>query len=190
MQAICWRRAIPSAPSGARTQPSDPRIPFTRGDISQPAVLRPVLAGVDGIIAALASSNTDAVCSAATAALVAASDWRSLRYVTIGGAAVDAPGDAKGLPDRFIGGIMRLVVGRMLADRQRELGLLRDSHLRWTMLRPPRLTQAAGTGQWRLTHDRPAGTDIARADLAAAAIAVLFDDSVIGKAPFVAERKN
>lgn len=172
-----------------RRQPENLQVAFTPGDISQAAGLRPVLAGIDAVICALASSNTDGICSRTMAALITAADGRDIRVVTLGGAAVDAPGDAKGTGDRIMGGLMRLVVGPMLADRQRELGLLQASHLRWTMLRPPRLTNAPATGKWQLSHDRPASTAIARADLAQAAVAALGDDTLIRTAPFVAERK-
>ena len=77
-------------------------------------------------------------------------------------------------------------VGEMLADRQAEHDMLAGSALRWTMLRPPRLTDAPGQGGYRLTHETPAGTSIARRDLAQAAVDVLSDAGTWGRAPFVA----
>lgn len=173
-----------------RSQPDNARIAFTKGDVSQPDTLRPVLDRVDAVISALASSNSAGVCSGAASAVIAAAHGRAVRFVTIGGAAVDAPGDDKGFADKLVGGIMSVFMGKMLADRQQELDLLRSSNLRWTMLRPPRLTTSERTGAWHLTHDRPAGSSISRADLAQAAIFSLTDDTLIGTAPFVAHRKT
>ncbi|MFN4274636.1 MAG: NAD(P)H-binding protein, partial [Aliihoeflea sp.] len=80
----------------------------------------------------------------------------------------------------------RRVVPDMLADRQRELAILQSSRLRWTMLRPPRLTDKPAAGQLRITFDLPASTAISRTDLARAVADALTDDTLIGRAPFVA----
>lgn len=146
--------------------------------------LRAALDGCDAVVSALASSNREPVCSAATSALL--SSGLAPRYVVIGGAGVDVPGDRKGASDRIVGAIMRLVVGPMLADRTREREMLDASRLPYIFLRPPRLTDRPGTGRWRVTFDRPAGMDIAREDLAGAAVEALERDDLVRRSPFVA----
>jgi hypothetical protein len=74
----------------------------------------------------------------------------------------------------------------MLADRQREWQMLEASPLPFVFLRPPRLTNAAPAGGWTFTLDRPARADIARADLAAAAVEALDRPDLTRRAPFVA----
>jgi putative NADH-flavin reductase len=138
----------------------------------------------DAVLSCLASTNTDDACSRAAAAALRAD--AGVRYLTVAGAGVDRPTDAKGLSDRIIGRIMRVVAGRMLADRQREVDMLAASSARWTALRPPRLTTGRATGRWVATFDRPAATWIDRQDLAAAMIAALDDPAMINRAPFVA----
>jgi putative NADH-flavin reductase len=151
-------------------------------DLTDTKALRELARGRDAVVTALASGKGNPAASRLAEALLPIDD---LRFVSVGGAAVDAPGDAKGAGDRVVGGLMRLVAGAMLADRQREFDLIGGSGLRWTMLRPPRLTDGSGTGRWRLTDDRPASTQIPRDDLAAAAVAVLTDPATEGRAPFV-----
>ena len=138
----------------------------------------------DAVLSCLASSNSDPVCSRATTAVLAADP--TARFLTVAGAGVDRPTDAKGVPDRLIGLVMRLTVGRMLADRQREVDMLAASEARWTALRPPRLTGGKPTGRWSFTHDRPAATWIDRADLAGAMLEALEREDLIARAPFVA----
>lgn len=157
------------------------------GDLRDAEALRRAARAADAVISALASDKGNPACSMLAEALL---PLDGLRFVSIGGAGVDAPGDAKALSDRMVGWLMRRVAGEMLADRQREHDRLATSSLRWTMLRPPRLTAGAGTGRYRLTHDTPAGTSIARADLARAAVDLLDDTSAFGKAPFVAGVKR
>jgi len=151
-------------------------------DLSDAATIRAAASGADAVISALSLGKGNPAASTLARALL---PLDGIRFVTIGGAGVDSPGDAKGLADRIVGGIMRLTVGEMLADRQAEHDMLRDSPLRWTMLRPPRLTAKPGTGRWRLTHDKPATAQISRDDLAAAAVVVLSDTATEGRAPFV-----
>ncbi|MFP4451651.1 MAG: NAD(P)-dependent oxidoreductase, partial [Rhodosalinus sp.] len=145
--------------------------------------VRAEASGADAVISALASGKGNPACSTLARALL---PMEGLRFVTIGGAGVDAPGDAKALPDRVIGWIMRRTVGEMLADRQAEHDMLATSKLHWTMLRPPRLTEKPGQGGYRLTYDTPAAAAIARTDLAQAAVNALDDRETRDKAPFVA----
>ena len=142
--------------------------------------------GCDAVVACLASSNSEPVCSRATAGVIAAAtDGGPRRYIAISGAGVDAPGDAKGVPDKLIGAIMKVVVGGMLRDRQRELGMVRESDLDWTFARPPRLTDGAPKG-YRTSLERPPSTAITRADLAAFLVDQLSSDAFSRAAPFVA----
>ena len=151
------------------------------GGFDDPAFAEAVR-GADAVLSCLASSNSDGVCSRAAAAALGADP--GVRYLTVAGAGVDRPGDVKGVGDKAIGLVMRMVVGRMLADRQREVDMLAASGARWTALRPPRLTEGRATGRWALTHDRPAATWIDRADLAGAMLACLADEATVGTAPF------
>ena len=139
--------------------------------------------GAEAVLSCLASSNKEAVCSRAAEAALRADPL--VRYLTVAGAGVNRPTDEKGLPDKAIGLVMRLVVGRMLADRQREVDMLAASRARWTALRPPRLTEGKATGRWAFTHDRPAATWIDRDDLAGAMLEALARDDMVARAPFV-----
>ncbi len=138
----------------------------------------------DAVVSCLASSNKQPVCSQATAAVLSAKP--NVRYLTVAGAAVDQPEDRKGLPDKTIGMIMRIVAGGMLADRQKEIEMLRSSSARWTVLRPPRLVNDKPTGHWQVSYDRPAATWIDRGDLAAALLYAVEEQAFLNAAPFVA----
>ena len=95
------------------------------------------------------------------------------------------PGDQKGVPDKAIGLIMKVVVGGMLRDRQRELALLQASKLDWTLARPPRLTDGDPKG-YRTSLERPPSTAITRADLAQFLVDQLETNEFSRRAPFVA----
>lgn len=171
--------------AGGRRDPGVRGSRYVKLDPMDGASLRAQVAEVDVVVSALASGKGNPVCSTVAENL---SQFGGLRFVTIGGAGVDVPGDAKGTGDKIVGLIMRVVAREMLADRQRELSILQQSSLKWTMLRPPRLTNDAARGRTAITFDRPATTAIARADLATVAVNALGDNSLIRKAPFVAAR--
>lgn len=65
---------------------------------------------------------------------------------------------------------------------------LERSGLDWTTVRPPKLTDRAGRGSPRLSPDAPRGSFVARADVAAAILAVLADPTTIGRPLGVASR--
>lgn len=169
--------------AAGRRDPQIDGVVFIRADLGDAAGLADLARGKDGAVSTLASAKGNPVCSGVARALAGQA---GLRFVTIGGAAVDQARDAKGPSDRFMGWLMRRLVPQMLADRQAELAVLQGSLLRWTMLRPPRLTDGPATGTVRLTHDRPASTAVSRADLARAVVDALGDATLIGRAPFVA----
>jgi uncharacterized protein YbjT (DUF2867 family) len=73
-----------------------------------------------------------------------------------------------------------------LVRMERELA---DSGLDWTTVRPPKLTDRAGTGSPRLSWETPPrGGFIARADVATAILQVLADPAAVGHALGVAAR--
>ncbi len=178
-------RAGHDVTSLGRSVPKHPGGRHIAGDVTDPATVARAVADHDAVLSCLASTNAQPVCSRASAAVVAAAAGRALRYVVVGGAGVDVPGDRKGVPDRLVGLLMRVAVGRMLADRQAEYEALAASGLAYTFLRPPRLTQAPGTGRWRFTFDRPAAMQIARPDLAGAMVEALERPDLERRAPFV-----
>jgi len=181
--ASCLVKAGHRVTAAGRRDPKIQGVAFRQADLSDKNDLIKAAQGMDGVVSALASAKGNPVCSGVARALTGQD---GMRYVTIGGAGVDAEGDQKGIPDRLMGWVMRRVVPEMLADRQAELGILQQSRLRWTMLRPPRLTDNPAKGAVRMSFDKPASAAIARGDLAQAVVDTLTDHATVGRAPFVA----
>ncbi|MEO0496623.1 MAG: NAD(P)-binding oxidoreductase [Pseudomonadota bacterium] len=142
------------------------------------------LDGVQSVFGCLASNGVDQVCLNATRLLQDCAP-NGLRYVLIGGAAVDAENDAKGAMDRLASRVTRLFAGKMVAERQAELASLRASHLNYTFLRPPQLVDKTARNAFAFTFDKPAHFRISRRDLALAMLAAAGDDALKRKAPFV-----
>ncbi len=161
-----------------------PGVAGRTGRLTDRAAMAHAVAGVDLVLSALASPRGQEVCRPAMQTLIAVAP-PGLRVVVIGGAGVDVPGDAKGIGDRIAGGLMRLVAGAMLAERQAELADLQASRLAFTFLRPPALTNGRATGRWQFSDDFPRRKTIARADLAGAMLDSAARPDHAGRAPFV-----
>jgi putative NADH-flavin reductase len=154
------------------------------GALDDLAALPAALEGSDTVISCLASGNHDPVCSTATRSLIAVGAPQT-RYVVVSGASVTMPGDRRHALELAGLGVMRLFMGGMLDDRQAELTLLQNSSLAWTALRPPRLTEARGSGVWRFDEDRVRTPSLSRDDLAGAVVEAIERDDLAGRAPFV-----
>lgn len=160
-----------------------------RGDARDPAVLAEAVAGADAVASALGPRGRSApVHRDMVAALIPAMRAAGVRrYVGVGGAGSDTPGDRKPRRDRVVSRLIHLVGGPLVADKEAELAAWRDSGLDWTVVRPPRLQDGEPTG--RVEHDAHASTRstrITRGDLAASVAEFLESGAYIGQAPFVA----
>ncbi|BDU00774.1 NAD(P)-dependent oxidoreductase [Nocardia sputorum] len=154
------RRATTAAPAqGATVVTADP---------CAPGALTGLLDDHDAVISALGATGRGptAVYSTTTAELVAALR-PDARLLVISSAALDVPAEA-GASTRLLAAALRKVMRYTYADMARMEHLLAQSDLRWTVVRPTRLTDAPAGGGPRVSPGarRKVGPRTARADLA------------------------
>jgi putative NADH-flavin reductase len=159
------------------------------GDVRDREVLARAVAGADAVVSALGPRGKDADLHRTLARLLVPvlREAGVERYVAVSGAGVDVEGDRKRPRDKVISKLMQTLGGAMVADKAGEVALWRASGLRWTLVRPPRLTDGPATG--RLEHDAHVSTRaifVDRVDLAAFLADVVEQDLYAGRAPFVA----
>jgi putative NADH-flavin reductase len=175
-------RVLARAPGKVTVQ--HPRLTVVAGDASNPADLGRLVEGVDAVISALgpARGQEDA-CSRATQAVLSTG---VRRYVLTSGAGLDVPGDEKDLMGRVVSRLVRLLTPAIVRDKQRELALVQQSSCEWTLVRPPRLVDAAGTGRPRVDGKNAPGSKLARADLADFLLTCATERRHVREAPFLA----
>lgn len=90
------------------------------------------------------------------------------------------------------GFIIKFIAPKLLtteiAGHQAREKMIRQSRLRWTIVRPPILTNGQHVGQWRhgeTIHSKGFKVSISRADVADFMIRQLTDDSFIKKSPAI-----
>jgi putative NADH-flavin reductase len=143
--------------------------------------------GTDVVISALGSGD-DTVTLFGRNAIAAMERVGVKRIVSLVGASVVVPGDPSSMSIRMLRLITRLFGGTMLKDGEVHARELAASHLDYTLVRPPRLTEGAASG--RIQHDLtlPLGptSSISRVDLAAFLLEVVVERRYVRAAPMVA----
>jgi putative NADH-flavin reductase len=159
--------------------------------------LDPAMAGADAVLSGLGarSAAETGVVTAGTNAIAAAMRARGVRRIVVVSAApigtVAAPGRPRppkhdpgdGVVMRYVlTPAIKVVLRKAYADLAEMEGALRDSGLEWTVIRPPRLTDAPPTGDYRIAFDSNVrrGVTVARADVAALMLDVLTRPETIG----------
>lgn len=166
----------------AKLKVTHPHLTLLTGDATDAAAVRALVEGCDAVVSAMGPADRTDACSAATANVIAA---RPRRYVAVSGAGLDVPGDQKRFVARAVSLMVKTVTPAIFADKVKEHALLASSDVKWTLVRPPRLTDKPGTGRWRTSLEQSPGAQLSREDLAAFVLEVVADDATIGKAPFV-----
>ena len=156
-----------------------------RADVLDTEQLLPLVKGTDAVVSALGQRPGDragVVAGGARAAVPAmrAAGVSRLLVVSAEGAFTN-PTD--GPLVRFV---LKPVVARVFragfADVREMEWVVRDSGLDWTIVRPPRLTDAPYTGRYRTALDRglPNGFQICRADVAHAILSAIGNPETVG----------
>jgi uncharacterized protein YbjT (DUF2867 family) len=144
------------------------RVRVVQGSSTDPAALDDLLEGADVVVLALGPTDKQPTLHRDTArALVEVMPRHGVqRFVGVSGAGIDVPGDRKRVPEKVISLLIRKLGGAVAQDKIDEYDVWAASPVEWTLERPPRLLDGAGTG--RVQHDahRPGRSSITRADLA------------------------
>jgi putative NADH-flavin reductase len=166
--------------------PRRPGITVTEGDATDPAAVTETVAGADAVLSALGprGAKTPHLLEVAAANLTAAmakTGARRLICVSAAGAFIREDPEA--------GAVVKAVVPRIFAtafaDVRAMERVVRDSDLDWTLVRPTRLVDSPGRGEYRVRDRYPAPglTKIARADVARFMIAALTGGRYLHQAP-------
>jgi putative NADH-flavin reductase len=177
-----------------------PGVHTVRADLStvEPGTLETAVGGADAVLSGLGPRNArqaNAITSAGTKAIIGAMKATGARRIVVVSAAPvsTTPTPEHPNPPRHDPGegfvmrnLLTPIIRRVLHDHYVDLAImeeaLRSSGLDWTSVRPPKLTDKAMTGQYRLAYEQNirGGSTISRADVAHYMLACLDDPRSIG----------
>ncbi len=168
---------------------ADDRLRVVEGDVQDAEAVARAVEGADAVLLALGhtkSSEGDILTAAARNVVAAMQRHGVRRIVTEIGAGVSLPGEERSFGGRLMVGVMKLVAGGLLEDAQRHTDLVAQSGLEWTVVRPPRLTDAEPRGDYRHgALNLGPGASIARADVADFMLREAEQPRYLGAAPNV-----
>jgi len=163
------------------------------GDAMNAASVAGVVAGHDAVLCALGNMPEGKedlvrrqrgvpVCSVGTGHIVAAMARSSVRRIVVESSA--GVGESRAAGQFGSSFVLHLLLGDVMADKERQEALMRGSALDWTIVRPAKLNNRPAMGRlrsgdslsWNLT------SSASRADVAAFMLARLADTSTKGRA--------
>lgn len=176
-----------------RLATSHPALRHVVGDVMDAASVDDAMPGHQAVLCALGNlpeGKADAdrrqrkvpVCSVGTAHIAAAMARHGLRRLIVESSA--SVGESRQTGRFGAGFVLRLLLGDVMADKDRQDAVLQSSALDWTLVRPPKLNNRPARGRlqsgeglaWSLT------SSASRADVAAFMLAVLSDTTTIRRA--------
>ncbi|QSG05468.1 NAD(P)-dependent oxidoreductase [Halapricum desulfuricans] len=192
-EVVAFVRDATGLPSGLR---NDDRVSIVEGDAYSGEGVDRAIAGdgdpVDAVVSVLAqtSDGPDDLLTEAGRHMLAAMDQHGVeRFVTLVGAGVREEGESVSLGGRMMGVLLKLLARAVLEDARDQVELLKGSDTRWTVVRGPRLTEDAHTGEFRHRTDLSLGMrdTAARANVAEFILDCLEDDLYVHEMPKVAD---
>ncbi|WP_062077063.1 NAD(P)-dependent oxidoreductase [Demequina globuliformis] len=173
----------------ASALPEHDRLVVIQGDVLDPAAVADTVEGADAVLSLFGQvkGSPRTLQTDGTANIVAAmQDSGATRLVTLSGGGLRAPQDQPAFPDRLMRGALKLMAGHVLADAEGHLEILEKSHLDWTVVRGPRLTEDPRQGSYRAGWvGVGTGMKISREDLADFIVTQIDDRTFVHQMPFV-----
>jgi putative NADH-flavin reductase len=148
---------------------------------------------VDAVVSVLGQSaeGPDDLLTEAGRHMLAAMDSHGVdRFVTLVGAGVREEGESVSLGGTVMGALLKLVARSVLEDARDHVEMVRASDTGWTVVRGPRLTESAHTGEFRHGMDLTLGMrdSAARANVAEFILDCLEDELYVHEMPKITDR--
>jgi putative NADH-flavin reductase len=157
-----------------------------KGDVLDRSAVESTVSGVDAVFVSLGNTanNPDMVVSQGTAMVVTAMQAAGIRrLIVISSLGV---GDSKDHIPLFFKAIIATALRKAFQDKEAQEKLVMASRLDWTIIRPSGLSDGPATGSYRSGDVKATGNTVARADVAAFALAQLQSDQYLHKTPGIA----
>jgi putative NADH-flavin reductase len=169
---------------------SHERLQVVQGSLDDAAAVERAVAGQDAVILALGhvKDSPKDVLSQATEKVIAAMKTQGVRrLVNVTGAGVPDPeNDQPKLFNRVMSFLLKVMAGALLADSERQMQMIRESGLDWTVVRVPMLTEGPHTGEIKVgAVGRGTGPRISRADVAEFMLRQLGDQRYLHSLPMI-----
>jgi putative NADH-flavin reductase len=164
--------------------PAGPRLSILTADVMDPAAIAPAVAGARAVLSALGPRGTGPTTISQDSVRViinAMQKTSTRRLVTISGSIVTDEGEGPFMSYLLKPLVRRTFLRHVCADMRCAEAEVHESHLDWSIIRPPSLTNKPAAGTYRTAIDRnlSRGFSVARADLAACMLTLIDDPAAV-----------
>ncbi|MCM3292945.1 NAD(P)H-binding protein [Paenibacillus sp. MER 180] len=172
-----------------RVQLKSPHAIIIEGSVTDKTAIHSLLEGCDGVINAFGQPMKDKPIYSEVAArlLQGMKETGIRRYVGVSGGSLDIEGDRKSWMNRMGARLFRLLYGDFIRDRQRELGVLRDSDLDWTLVRLPFVHERDVMKPVKVDQYDMPGTKISNTHIARFLVDQVQEAAFLRKTPFISQ---
>lgn len=166
-----------------------PLIEIVAGDARNPGSIAELLKDCQAVISTLGQPKGEPSIFSQATRNILASMHRYLiqRYIVTTGLSVDAPGDRKGTASVAATEWMKSNYPETTGDKQVEYEVLSASKVNWTLVRLPLIEQTEEIRAIGISLEDCGNAKISAASLARFLVGLLFDDTYVRKAPFIAD---
>lgn len=163
----------------------DPRLHVIAGDVRDRAAVEETVRGADVVCVALGARSGEKpdVHSTGTQHIVDAMQMSGLRRILV----ISSAGLFGARDSGFVFGhiIRPLFLRKVFNDKRKQLELLENSSLDWTLIRPVRLIDGQKTGKYHISENKPEGKEISCADVADFIMGQLTSTKYMRKMPIL-----
>ncbi|NKW85539.1 SDR family oxidoreductase [Bacillus cereus] len=157
------------------------------GDARNFSKIQDLLQGCSAVINAVGQpKNESYIFSTVTKHILEAmKESKIKRYILISGGSLNVTGDQKGIVNKIGATLFKLFLPKMMQDKYKELQIIQNSEVDWTIVRLPFVIEGNGIGSIKESLVDMPGIKIQNGDIAPFVIKQINSDRYVGKCPFI-----
>ncbi|PRP98215.1 MULTISPECIES: SDR family oxidoreductase [Bacillus] len=157
------------------------------GDARNFSTIQDLLQGCSAVINAVGQpKNESYIFSTVTKHILEAmKESKIKRYILISGGSLNVTGDQKGIINKIGATLFKLFLTKMMQDKYKELQIIQNSEVDWTIVRLPFVIEGNGIGSIKESLVDMPGIKIQNGDIAPFVIKQINSDRYVGKCPFI-----
>lgn len=162
-------------------------IEIVKGDARDREAIRKLLQGCHAVINTLGQPVRDEpIYSSVTSTVLSVMlEFSIRRYIGVAGASLNIKGDKKRMVNRIGSIAFELLFPKMINDRKKELAVLINSDVEWTLVRLPFVVEGEEKGVIKENLTDMPGKTIANGDIATFLVSQASDKKYVAKTPFI-----
>ncbi len=166
---------------------SDDRIELIKGDAQNKTSIRTLIKDCHIVINTLGQPLKDfPIYSSVTSNILNfMGEFGIRRYIGVTGASLNVTGDKKKLVNRIGAKMFELLFSEMIADKKKELTILQNSDVEWTLVRLPFVVEGPETGRIKEKLTDMPGVKISNENIAKFIINQINDKKYLEKTPCI-----